>query len=463
MKNSIPCLIIRELFPSYIEGLTSEETNGYIEEHVEECNDCKKVLESMKEPMENGNGSVCRDNEEKKEIDFLKKTRSRYNKKIIISVAVLAVVLISVFAAKVFFVGKSVGAEHLNYNLGVVKGVVAFEGSTYDSKIGIKDVEFKQKGDTVTIDVKSVRKSIIYSDYFQESFEATNEIKRVLINDKVVWANGVEISPITDELFKVKNEYIGDHSADGAIARVLDLQSILGDYQVELKTDKQPYELKIICPGSYIEFGRKNIDEYFKKYAYIMLAEIDNMDIMSVEYNLDESNKKTVSVTKEEASEYFGRNIKEAGRKIEILQELVEKTELEKMQRAFKAVYENDDEGTDNDSIKISVVNLSDTPIYGYGYGAYVGDEIMSSGGVSNANGSAIAKNSIESFEFEKGDFDVMEDWSDMKDAKVSISVMDKNNKEHEVGTVEINPANNRIMTVIIKSDKDGNYYMENE
>lgn len=42
------CEIIRDLLPSYIEGLTSEESNRAIEDHLKNCPDCSKYLEEMR-------------------------------------------------------------------------------------------------------------------------------------------------------------------------------------------------------------------------------------------------------------------------------------------------------------------------------------------------------------------------------------------------------------------------------
>lgn len=41
------CEIIRDLLPSYIEGLTSEESNRSIEEHLATCPNCRKYLKEM--------------------------------------------------------------------------------------------------------------------------------------------------------------------------------------------------------------------------------------------------------------------------------------------------------------------------------------------------------------------------------------------------------------------------------
>ena len=47
MKND-KCYLIRDLLPSYIDELTGEETNKEIENHLNECPECKKAYESMK-------------------------------------------------------------------------------------------------------------------------------------------------------------------------------------------------------------------------------------------------------------------------------------------------------------------------------------------------------------------------------------------------------------------------------
>ena len=67
--SKITCEMIQDLLPSYIDELTSDITNREIEAHMKECERCKKVLEQMRTPdMESSE-------KERKEIDFLKKTK----------------------------------------------------------------------------------------------------------------------------------------------------------------------------------------------------------------------------------------------------------------------------------------------------------------------------------------------------------------------------------------------------
>ena len=46
----IKCNVIKDILPLYIENIASEDTRVLIEEHVDECEDCKKELEEMKFP-----------------------------------------------------------------------------------------------------------------------------------------------------------------------------------------------------------------------------------------------------------------------------------------------------------------------------------------------------------------------------------------------------------------------------
>ena len=79
------CKIIRDLFPSYIDGLTAESTNLYIQEHLNSCEDCKKVLEDMEKDIK-----LDTTKKDSKEVKYIKK----YNRKMKILKIVLLVILL---------------------------------------------------------------------------------------------------------------------------------------------------------------------------------------------------------------------------------------------------------------------------------------------------------------------------------------------------------------------------------
>lgn len=88
MKEKRDCKIVQDLLPNYIENLTNEETNRFIEEHLKECPECQKVLENMQKEIK-----VSTTKRDDREVKYIKK----YNKKLkILKYALLVIILIYV-------------------------------------------------------------------------------------------------------------------------------------------------------------------------------------------------------------------------------------------------------------------------------------------------------------------------------------------------------------------------------
>ena len=73
MKQNIPCEMIQDLLPLYVDGLTSDESSRQIEAHLETCGDCRSRYQRMKEDLERETQVKQKENE--REIDYLKKIR----------------------------------------------------------------------------------------------------------------------------------------------------------------------------------------------------------------------------------------------------------------------------------------------------------------------------------------------------------------------------------------------------
>lgn len=85
MKEKKDCKIIQDLLPNYIEKLTNEETNKYIEEHLNECTECKNIFENMQKDLKLN--SSKRDN---REVKYIKK----FNRKLKLLRNILLIVVI---------------------------------------------------------------------------------------------------------------------------------------------------------------------------------------------------------------------------------------------------------------------------------------------------------------------------------------------------------------------------------
>lgn len=95
MKEKRNCKIVQDLLPNYIEGLTNEETNQFIEEHLNECTDCKKMFENMKKDVE-----LNTPKRNEKEVKYIKKFNRKF--KIIRNILLVVLAFVLIFVGQTF-------------------------------------------------------------------------------------------------------------------------------------------------------------------------------------------------------------------------------------------------------------------------------------------------------------------------------------------------------------------------
>lgn len=102
--NKINCNIIRDLLPSYIDKLTSNESNELIEAHLTECADCKELISTLSQTVQ------VDTKEANREIDYLKKIKAKRRKMLRLTVIVCTVIFcaISAIGIKTFVIGSPV-------------------------------------------------------------------------------------------------------------------------------------------------------------------------------------------------------------------------------------------------------------------------------------------------------------------------------------------------------------------
>lgn len=71
MKEKRECKLVQDLLPNYIEQVTSEETNQYIQEHLQSCAECTQVYTSMTREIK----SKALDTD--KTVDYMKKVNQK--------------------------------------------------------------------------------------------------------------------------------------------------------------------------------------------------------------------------------------------------------------------------------------------------------------------------------------------------------------------------------------------------
>lgn len=84
--SKMNCEIIRDLMPSYVDGICSQSSREAVEEHVEECAECRASLETLRRTVIGGNKI------NQSELDHMKKIKRHFIRKSVLIVGALALV-----------------------------------------------------------------------------------------------------------------------------------------------------------------------------------------------------------------------------------------------------------------------------------------------------------------------------------------------------------------------------------
>ena len=288
MKNDLTCAVVRDLLPNYIEKLTSEETNRAVEQHLEGCEDCRKVLAAMQGDDE----AVKTEPADAKEIDFLKKVRTGTWKRVI--AGVLAAVL--VFGAgvwyKVYRYGSYVDPSAVNINYVSQENGIAIGGNLKDKSLGVThaDLLLREDGTKLELGFRAAKKGGKDNDFFYgvgaegSTNEAYQNVQEIWLGDRIVWYQGVLIDEQTADVWNARHAYVGDMPANAALADALGIRDVLGPYENILSTTEEPYGWTIVLQTDVNSQVLAGMRKDMRRFAAVLIACIDNLDWVEYQY-----------------------------------------------------------------------------------------------------------------------------------------------------------------------------------
>ncbi len=206
MKNE--CDLVKDLLFSYNDNILSNTSKELVEEHLKKCDECKKILEEIKQDS----------NEKKqiKEIDFLKGIKKNINKKnIIILIVFIFLIIIILFNVQVY----------KNYNeIASTMEIYLKDDITEEQIENIKN-KLIEKCDNIELEYVSKEKAL-------ERFKSNLGENENLLNDFNINNNPIpaSINIKTNTDIKVIVEYI---------------QNIPGIAHITTHINSNPYELYI--------------------------------------------------------------------------------------------------------------------------------------------------------------------------------------------------------------------------
>ncbi|WP_171038262.1 zf-HC2 domain-containing protein [Aquibacillus sediminis] len=92
------CDIVKDLIPIYVENLTSEDSNQFVKEHLNSCEDCKNYIKNVKRDLPNMDSLDI--GAEKNDQKLIKGIKSKINNMMLI--AVLIGVLVGIYGSMMF-------------------------------------------------------------------------------------------------------------------------------------------------------------------------------------------------------------------------------------------------------------------------------------------------------------------------------------------------------------------------
>lgn len=339
MKNDLTCEVVQDLLPSYVDGLTSDVSNQAVEQHMKTCESCRKLYSEMREPM-NGedvseiNDGQKADSKKLSEIDYLKKIRKKNRMRILAAVLIVVIAVGVGLWSKVYVVGQEVEqAEFVQANVAVEDHKVSVQGLLLDTTKGVSDVAFQEKDGIVTVSLRETRKSSFHTNEFQADYQSAEDVKQVVLENRILWDDGVSIDGTVSDLYQSRNPYVGDTSADGRSVQAA--RAVLGindgaliSYGTQLQTSEEPYGWTFLNVQISSSDNVERLHQEMKQLGCLLIAVTDNLGYVSFEYSVDGAENAdgntTLTVTEADADAMAGQSVKAMAQTPAGLQELVE-------------------------------------------------------------------------------------------------------------------------------------------
>ncbi len=341
-EQGIPCEVIQDLLPSYVDGLASESAAKLIEEHVRGCAECAAMLENMRAGEK---AATEPDDRDRKEIDFLKKSRKRSRRAVVLGILLTLLVTAALIGAKQFVIGSEYDGE-MACDLRVDGSAMTVGVTAADSAHVIRGLDFKMEDGVATGKARAVLPGVFHSSGifpdgedggsssggincdWAEEFSFDEEIREVRIGDRVYWANGRAVFDKASAIFLAGHDYVGDASANGASIDALGINEDLGSLYSELTTEKRPYIWTIVLDEDQSKYRAEYLEQRLTGYGAALIGTVGNLDEVDFRYTVDGKTVVT-KVTAKDASALLGRDIKACRTGAGALSDLLEKAGID--------------------------------------------------------------------------------------------------------------------------------------
>lgn len=193
--------IILDLLPSYIEGLTHERTNEWIQDHLRTCPQCDRAYKNMKT-----DNAITK--APSRQIDYLKTIRIKTTRNLVITIIATCLVIGSLFAIKTYGIGSMIPPKDLINTITYNQGTIKLYSQDLKEGEGIGRIRWKKE--------QNILKATLFETpngekNFQASFEA-DDIDQVWINGLIEWDQGHPIKKSIARLYNMRSKSGSDQN-----------------------------------------------------------------------------------------------------------------------------------------------------------------------------------------------------------------------------------------------------------
>ena len=295
MKDNLPCAVVRDLLPIYVEGLTEPETNAAMEAHLKTCPACTARLAAMRAPEPPPEAETA------KEVDYLKKVKRRSWKRVVLAVLVTVLVLMGALAAKLFLLGSAAGTESMVFYVEQSDETLSLRISSAVSANAYWGWKTEATDGVVEISAREGLVSPLHNTASAKLDIPLEGVQEVYLCGRLIWQEGTitagQALKQFETLYEARTPYVGNPSALNEVAQALNL-SRLGSYTFRLQTGTEPY-------GWTVDFTQEIeglTNELMPYLAPQMLAVVGNLGTVSWTCPDDQGNPQTHTITLEEVN-----------------------------------------------------------------------------------------------------------------------------------------------------------------
>ena len=305
MKNDLTCEVVQDLLPSYADGLTSAVTNTAIESHIKTCDSCRQIRDDMLAPEP----ALPETDADASTIDFLKKNRRKNRNRILAAVVAACLLISGIWGFRTCILPVTLtDASQMHYSVTVTDSkTVAIEGSLNDDSLGVCALDYTvdpKDPQTVSITVKANRLSASKHNTFSDRMTASQEVKKVYVNDQIAWEDGTAILPKTAQIYATIHPYVGSITDNGKTLAALGINDVLPITSHELQTTDEPYGWTMHIDGTFSKDQQAKLEQLMKGYAMVLLVCTENLGSVTFSYSLD-GTQTDFTYTKEQGEHDF--------------------------------------------------------------------------------------------------------------------------------------------------------------